>query len=93
MTLIEAARLSAILRNDPSSAIAAAVEGWAYPISREAMLLADIFDIQHASKAKKRPKPYPRPWSVLVDITRRRGNADGRTREQVIDILRQFGHN
>lgn len=92
MTLIEAARLSAILRNDPSSATAAAIEGWAYPISREAMLLADIFDIQHASKAKKRPKPYPRPWSV-VDITRRRGNADGRSRDQVIDILRQFGHN
>lgn len=91
MTLAEAGRHAATLRRDPSSAICAALEGWAHPISREAMLLADLFDLQHMSKAKKRPKPYPRPWAILGD-TKRRGDAGGRTRAQVIEILRQFGH-
>lgn len=58
----EAYRLAHVLARDPSSAIAAAVAGWDHPFSREALLLADLYDLQHAAKARKRPRPYPRPW-------------------------------
>lgn len=58
----EAYRLASVLARDPASAVAAAVAGWDYPISRDALVLADLYDLQHAAKAKRRPKPYPRPW-------------------------------
>lgn len=35
--------------------------GWDGPRSSEWLLLADLYDLQHASKAKRTPKPYPRP--------------------------------
>lgn len=59
----EAIRLSALLARDPASQVAAAVAQWEHPISREDITLRDLYDLQHTSKAKKRPKPYPRPWS------------------------------
>lgn len=79
----------AILRHDPSSAITAALEGWDYPISREALILADLFDLEHMANSdpkKSRPKPHPmRPWK---DQRRERhGNIAGRSREQVEAIL------
>jgi hypothetical protein len=82
------ARLAVILRSDPSSAIAAALEGWDHPISREALLLADLYDLNAAinSPKNKRPKPHPmRPWKNR-DV-QRRGNTGGRTRAQVEAIL------
>lgn len=69
ITLTELARLVAILRNDPSSAIVAALSGWEYPMSREALVLADLFDLTHSMAWAQgggkgsRPKPYPRPFS------------------------------
>lgn len=89
----EGARLVSLLSRDPSSWTAASLAGWEYPLSREALILSDLLDIQHASKARKRPAPYPRPWDHLKQaLTKRRGNAAGRTPEQVKAILRQqFG--
>lgn len=87
----EAARLTAILREDPSSATAAALAGWSHPMSREALILADLFDVEHMSKAKKRPDPYPRPWANAQRTTTRKGDAAGRTRAEVIAILRTLG--
>lgn len=58
----EAVRLTVQLARDPSSHIAAALGDLSAPTSREALVLMDLFDLQHASKAKHRPKPYPRPW-------------------------------
>lgn len=59
----EAVRLVELLSADPSSAIAAALAEWAHPIPREAIVLMDLYDLQHASKSKRKPKPYPRPWA------------------------------
>src|SRR5690606_34330058 len=87
----QAIRLLTILKADPSSATAAALAGWSHPISREALALADLIDVQGSSKAGKKWKVYPRPWEVKGEQTRR-GNAAGRTRAEVIDILRRFGH-
>lgn len=50
------------LSRDPSSHVAAAIAGWRYPMGREALVLADLFDLTHAAHAQKRAKPYPRPW-------------------------------
>ena len=58
----EAWRLTKILAADPSSAVAAAFAGWQYPLSREGITLRDLYDLQHTSKAKRKPKAYPRPW-------------------------------
>jgi hypothetical protein len=63
MTWAEAVRLYRQLAADWSTAIAAARAGWEYPMSREALVLADLFDLQHFTKSKRRPKQYPRPWS------------------------------
>lgn len=85
-----------ILRADPSSMLASAVEGWAFPISREALALYDIFDVTvqvNSDPKKGRPKPHSgRPYEIDGRDKTRRGNAAGRTREQVIAILNAHGH-
>jgi hypothetical protein len=58
----EVYRLTLILASDPSSQVAAAFAGWRHPLSWESAALRDLYDLQHASKSKRRPKPYPRPW-------------------------------
>lgn len=61
----EAWRLYTRLSADPSSHISAAQNDFDYPFSREAMILADFFDLTYAINAPEkgpRPKPYPRPW-------------------------------
>lgn len=58
----EAVRLAMVLARDPGTAVGAAVAEWDYPMRREALVLADLYDLQHTAKAKKRPRPYPRPW-------------------------------
>ncbi len=58
----EARRLLLILLTDPSSQVCASVREWSHPIARDDMVLRDLFDLQHRSKAKRKPEPYPRPW-------------------------------
>lgn len=89
-----ALRMVNILRADPSSALAAALEGWDHPITREALILMDLFDLEHAVNAKKKPKPHPgRPWSRDDEpATRQRGDAAGRSPEEMKALLRtHFG--
>lgn len=64
MSWAEAHRLTEILLNDPSSQIGAKMAGWQYPLTRGELTLRDLYDLQHQSKAKRKPKPYPRPWDV-----------------------------
>lgn len=90
----EAVRLMTVLRRDPSSQFAASVEKWDRPVSPEWAMLADLFDLQHISKAKKRPDPVPRPWDKgKRHSTTKRGDAAGRTRAEVVAILNDHGHN
>ena len=91
ITLAELARLVAILRNDPSSMIAASIEGWNYPMSREAAIFADLYDLQYAKTGAKKRIQYPRPWKRDKN-TQRYGNTGGRTRAEVIAILNAHGH-
>lgn len=59
----EAIRLAEQLITDPSSHVAAAVSDLEHPVSREVVVLMDLFDLQHRSKTTRRPQPYPRPWA------------------------------
>jgi hypothetical protein len=64
MDWAETWRLMLVLASDPSSQVAPALAGWKHPLSRESIVLLDLFDLQHTSKAKRRPKAYPRPWDA-----------------------------
>ena len=86
----ETLRLTRILRADPSSMLAAALEGWDHPVPRTDAILMDLWDLTYKAAGAKRPEPYPRPWKQVH--TERRGNAAGRTPDEVKAILRtQFG--
>jgi len=90
MTWGEALRLVRILTLDPSSQAAAAVAEWDHPISREAVILADLYDLQHQSKSKKKVTPYPRPFG-----SRRRKKvkpSPSLSQDQIIAALRSAGH-
>jgi len=85
----EARRLIEALAADPSSHLCASVNGWAHPLSREAALTADLFDLTAlAHSGKRKPKPHPiRPWTARKK--ERYGNAGGRTPDQVKAILKR----
>lgn len=91
MTLTEAVRLVQILRDDPSSATACAIEGWSHPVSREAAILMDLWDLEHAKAGTKEKARYPRPWPERGEVTRY-GDRKGRSDAEVIEILRRHGH-
>lgn len=92
MTFGEAWSLVQALATDPSSRVAAALAGWQYPWSHEAMLLADLYDLQHQKAAgKKRVKPRPRPWDKKPE--RRRMMPDpSLSQEEILAALRAAGH-
>ena len=69
MSFGEAIRLTSVLASDPSSHVAAALGGWAYPLSWGDITLRDLYDVQLASKSKRKPKPYPRPWDERPERT------------------------
>jgi len=60
----EAVMLVHVLARDPSSWLCAALNEWDYPLTRGEMALADLYDLQHKTKAKnpRSVKPYPRPF-------------------------------
>lgn len=86
----EAVRLVQHLAGDPSSAVCVALNDWDYPLSREAITLADLFDLQHLSKAKRKPQPYARPWQ---DGRRRFGRTSLTPAQlrRILDTHRQGG--
>lgn len=86
----EASRLIEQLAKDPSSAVAAALGGWDFPISRTTLAVLDLFDLFHQANSKRTPKPHPgRPFGRAKG--KRRGTA--RPISEVRDRLQQrFGH-
>lgn len=70
MSWREAWNLTHELLRDSSSHVGAALAGLAYPMSRGEFILADLYDLQHQSKAKRKIKPYPRPNDTRPDVKR-----------------------
>lgn len=58
----EAWRLFQIVALEPSSQVAATLAGWKHPAERADLVMRDLYDLQHASKSKRKPKLYARPW-------------------------------
>lgn len=92
----EALRLTRILTGDPESHVAAALSGWAYPVPRQALVLMDLYDLQHHVAWRQgggkgsRPKPYPRP---IPDRSKKTLRPDKSvTQAQIIAALRFAGH-
>lgn len=96
MTFGEALRLIKLLRADTTSQIAAACEGWDFPTTREHLAILDLFDINvlaNSDPKKGKPKPHSgRPMKIDDRMKSRRGNAAGRSPEQVRAILAEYGH-
>ncbi len=91
MSLAEAARHVKRWLADPSSAVGAEVGSLEHPVSRELLVLMDIWDLEAAKSGAKRPPIYPRPWKQATQ-TKTRGDAAGRTPDQVKAMLKeQFG--
>ena len=90
MTWGEAWRQLGILGNDPSSCVAAEIAGWSHPIDRVSLILMDLYDLQHASKVKKAPKPYPRPWPE--SSKQRLKPSTHLTQDEIVAALRAAGH-
>lgn len=87
----EALRLVRLLRSDPSSQIATAIEEWEYPLSREAAILADMWDLSYAKAGAKKRERYPRPFKTAGKV-QKWGDAAGRSRDEIVAILAAHGH-
>lgn len=83
----EAVDLAQVVHVDPSSALSAAALGWDYPLSREALLLLDLFDLEHAANSSKRPKPHPMRPKSQTKKANRYGNVGTRTVDEVKALL------
>ena len=82
------------LITDPSSHLGAAHAGWDHPYSREALILADLWDLQVAAntdRKKRRPKPYPRPFKRKGASTKSATPTVGQA--EITAALRARGHN
>lgn len=84
----EAALLVVSLLRDTSSWLHAKLAGWEYPISREWLLTADLYDLQHASKSKRKTKPYPRPFSRAKTYGGKHKNGKIRSKADLMALLR-----
>lgn len=71
---------------EPRSRFRAVIAGWAYPISREAMIQLEQYDL-HAARYLPRGKfkPYPRPWAGAARVNKSKKK---RTAGEVLARLR-----
>ena len=95
MSLAEAARLAVIIRSDPSSMIAAALEGWEHPISRAEIIALDQFDLElelnwDRKKNGAPPRHRLRPGKQDERLRIHKGDAAGRTDAEVKALLRDY---
>ena len=84
----EAVSLTRVLCQDPSSWVASALAGWDHPVSRDSLVLMDLFDLTHTVNSKRRPTPYPRPWRS----TDKKVAKPTLSQEDVLAALRYAGH-
>jgi hypothetical protein len=97
MTWGEAVRLTKLLLRDSSSQIAASAEGWKFPIDRATLATLDLFDLTvraNSDPKKGSPKPHGgRPFEVDDRARQSIGKTGGRSRAEIVEILRGLGHN
>lgn len=72
--------------------LAASVEDWEYPLSRTDAVLMDMWDLSYAKAGVKKRERYPRPFKQKSSTTQRWGKTEGRSRDEIVSILRAHGH-
>lgn len=87
ITYLEALHLVSALLRDYSAMLTAAMAKWDYPVSREWILLSQLYDLTAAAASKKKPKPYPGPWPS--EGSQRIGSRN-QDRSSVIQRLKQM---
>lgn len=88
VTYREACYLVSVLLRDPSSWLQAVQNDWAYPVSREWMATAHVWDLLAAVNSKNKPKPYPTPWPA--EGTNKIGSKKPQTRKDVLANLERM---
>lgn len=68
------ALIISMLLRDPTSWLFAACNKWEYPLSREDATLREIFDLVALIHSKRKPRPYPRPFSITDNEKQRIGS-------------------
>ena len=96
MPWAEADRLVTVILRDTASPLTAELAGWDYPLSREAMALADLFDLTVAAHAGRKAKDvtrYPRPWPAPEDPDAKTYGANNThlTQDEIRSALKRFG--
>lgn len=74
VTILEATLLVRMLLRKPDSALQAALAGWDFPVSREWVVLAHLWDLTANINSKRKVKPYPNPFKN--NATTRMGKTD-----------------
>jgi hypothetical protein len=82
---LEAIYLTSVLMKDPTSWLQASLNEWDYPVSRDWMVLAHLYDLLATVNSKKKPKPYPSPWPD--QNTKRIGSKKPQKRADVQKVL------
>lgn len=86
----EALRQAELLLKDPTSWLTVSVQKWDHPISREALVAMDHFDLVHALNSKRPPKPHSgRPWKAAGS---QKIHGKARPMREAVEILNRFGH-
>ena len=80
----EVVDLVVILLSDPTSWLQASKNKWKHPVDYNWLLQAATYDLLAQVNSKRKPKPWPKPWS---DSNRK--TIGKRTRNNARDILRQ----
>lgn len=73
--------LTDVLLRDPSSWLTASVNKWRHPITYDWAVLASLYDLLAQVNSKRKPKPFPRPWSG--------GQKTGKVRRDARSILKK----
>lgn len=84
----EAIYLVQALLADTTSLLQASVRGWKYPVSREWMMLAELYDLDlriHSRGGKA--KPVPRPWP---DPNKSRVGSATSSRKSILENLERM---
>lgn len=68
--------------------LAASIEGWSHPISREAIIALDHFDAFARVNSKKPPKQHWLRPGANGQKRERHGNRAGRSNAQVLALVR-----
>lgn len=89
-TYKEAIYLTAALYTNPNSLLFTSINEWDFPVSREFLALADLYDLTFAVNSKKKVK-YPRPFKMKTD-GQKIGNTT-KSKSEVEKLLKKMNPN